>query len=29
MAALVDIGRLERELGWRPSERVRVELIDD
>jgi nucleoside-diphosphate-sugar epimerase len=29
MAALVDIGRLERELGWRPSERVRVELIED
>jgi len=26
--ALVDIGRLERELDWRPSVRLRVELID-
>jgi nucleoside-diphosphate-sugar epimerase len=26
---LVDIGRLERELGWRPRERLQVELAED
>jgi nucleoside-diphosphate-sugar epimerase len=29
ITALVDIGRLQRELGWRPTERLRVELIED